>query len=245
MTEAEWLACGDTEEMLAAVRPWSSERKSRLFACACCRRVWHQLGETQRSVVVVAERYADGGAARDERRSAAKREHDPGVPYSRGRQAGTRAVTFAIGVSMKAAGPERGESTRASASCRYAVRAAAYAAVPTAESVDFRWDAPGADWALACTTERQAQCVLLRDLFSTPCVPAPSAEVPLTAFRLAQAAYDERILPAGHLDPARLGVLSDALEEAGCTDADLLSHLRSAGPHVRGCWALDLVLGKG
>jgi hypothetical protein len=42
-----------------------------------------------------------------------------------------------------------------------------------------------------------------------------------------------------------LPVLADALEEAGCTDADLLGHLRGPGPHVRGCWALDLLLGKG
>jgi hypothetical protein len=48
----------------------------------------------------------------------------------------------------------------------------------------------------------------------------------------------------GTLDPARLTVLADALEDAGCTDADLLGHLRSPGPHVRGCWAVDLVLGK-
>ena len=41
-----------------------------------------------------------------------------------------------------------------------------------------------------------------------------------------------------------LPVLADALEEAGCTDADLLGHLRGPGPHVRGCWAVDLLLGK-
>jgi hypothetical protein len=41
-----------------------------------------------------------------------------------------------------------------------------------------------------------------------------------------------------------LPILADALEDAGCTDADLLGHLRSPGPHVRGCWAVDLVLGK-
>ena len=40
-----------------------------------------------------------------------------------------------------------------------------------------------------------------------------------------------------------LPVLADALEEAGCTDADLLGHLRGPGPHVRGCWAVDLLLG--
>ncbi len=61
---------------------------------------------------------------------------------------------------------------------------------------------------------------------------------------LARAASAERILPAGLLDQARLGVLSDALEEAGCTDADILGHLRAPGPHVRGCWVLDLICGK-
>jgi hypothetical protein len=65
-----------------------------------------------------------------------------------------------------------------------------------------------------------------------------------TVTTLATAAYAERDLPSGHLDNTRLAVLSDALEEAGCTDAELLSHLRSPGPHVRGCWALDLLLTK-
>lgn len=63
-----------------------------------------------------------------------------------------------------------------------------------------------------------------------------------TVLGLATAAYDER-LSGGALDPVRLAVLSDALEEAGA-EGELLSHLRSAGPHVRGCWALDLILGK-
>ena len=49
--------------------------------------------------------------------------------------------------------------------------------------------------------------------------------------------YDQRAVN-------RLPLLADALEDAGCTDADLLGHLRSPGPHVRGCWAVDLVLGK-
>jgi hypothetical protein len=56
---------------------------------------------------------------------------------------------------------------------------------------------------------------------------------------LATAASDNRILPAGTLEPARLAVLADALEEAGCDNADILNHLRNSGPHVRGCWAVD------
>jgi hypothetical protein len=54
----------------------------------------------------------------------------------------------------------------------------------------------------------------------------------------------EGVTGVGTLDNDRLAVLSDALEEAGCDDADLLDHLRSPGPHVRGCWVLDLLLGK-
>jgi len=54
----------------------------------------------------------------------------------------------------------------------------------------------------------------------------------------------EHDLPSDEYDPEQLSVLSDALEEAGCTDPDILAHLRSPGPHVRGCRALDLVLGK-
>jgi hypothetical protein len=61
---------------------------------------------------------------------------------------------------------------------------------------------------------------------------------------LARAAYEERTLPAGTLDNARLAVLADALEEAGCTDRTLLEHCRSSSLHVRGCWAVDQVLGR-
>ena len=51
-------------------------------------------------------------------------------------------------------------------------------------------------------------------------------------------------MPEGSLDLDRLAVLADALSATGCADADILAHLRSPGPHVRGCWALDLLLGK-
>jgi hypothetical protein len=53
------------------------------------------------------------------------------------------------------------------------------------------------------------------------------------------------LLPAGTLDPTRLAVLTDALEEVGCTDPDTLAHLRGPGPNVRGCWVIDTLLEKG
>jgi len=58
-----------------------------------------------------------------------------------------------------------------------------------------------------------------------------------TVLKLAQGIYDERAFD-------RLAILADALEEAGCNNKDILSHLRCAGPHIRGCWPVDLILGK-
>jgi hypothetical protein len=65
-----------------------------------------------------------------------------------------------------------------------------------------------------------------------------------TVRRLAERIYEERHLPAATLDRECLAILADALQDAGVSDAALLDHLRQPGPHVRGCWALDLVLGK-
>src|SRR5262249_15499717 len=89
------------------------------------------------------------------------------------------------------------------------------------------------------------QAAIIRDIFN----PFRSATLAAacrtsTVLSLAHAAYDERDLPSGHLDPVRLSVLADALEDAGCSEPSILSHLRSPGPHVRGCWAVDLLLGR-
>jgi hypothetical protein len=45
-------------------------------------------------------------------------------------------------------------------------------------------------------------------------------------------------------DFSAMPILSDALQDAGCDHADILDHCRGSGPHVRGCWVVDLVLGK-
>ncbi len=96
----------------------------------------------------------------------------------------------------------------------------------------------------AWEAERQIQVDLLRDIFGNPFQPttlAPTCRTP-TVVSLARAAYDERHLPSGELDPHRLSVLADALEESGATD-ELVAHLRGPGPHVRGCHVIDLCLG--
>ena len=91
------------------------------------------------------------------------------------------------------------------------------------------------------------QCHLLRDIFgflpfrSTSI--DPSCKTP-AVLALAHSAYENRLMPEGQLNPARLCLLADALRSAGCTDNVLLDHLRGPGPHVRGCWALDRILKK-
>jgi hypothetical protein len=102
-------------------------------------------------------------------------------------------------------------------------------------------------WAAARADPEPVLCRVLRDVFHPFKRRLPADHRTWdggTLIRLAENAYRERVLPYGLIDPAHLAVLSDALEEAGCTDTNILAHLRSPGPHVRGCWALDLILGK-
>jgi hypothetical protein len=93
-------------------------------------------------------------------------------------------------------------------------------------------------------------CSLVRDIFGNPFRPQAPLHPSVRAWNggivnlLAKAIYEERSLPTGTLDVQRLGVLADALEDAGSADAELLTHLRSQGTHVRGCWALDAILAR-
>jgi hypothetical protein len=93
----------------------------------------------------------------------------------------------------------------------------------------------------ARNTEQRAQARLLRDVFqpfsSHTVHPSWLTWNDGTARKIAQAIYDERAFE-------RLPVLADALEDAGCDDADILRHCREPGEHVRGCWVIDLLLGK-
>src|SRR5262249_38974215 len=101
-------------------------------------------------------------------------------------------------------------------------------------------------YAAATEGTKNSALTILRCTFANPFRPVtidPAWLTP-TVITLATAAYNERSLPSGELDPARPAVPADALEEAGCQDADILGHLRSPGPHVRGCWVVDLLLGK-
>ncbi len=87
---------------------------------------------------------------------------------------------------------------------------------------------------------------LMREIFGNPfrTISFNAAWRTSTVTRVAQTIYDDRHLPSGLFDNQRMGILADALEEAGCDNTDILEHCRQGGEHVRGCWVVDLVLGK-
>jgi hypothetical protein len=87
--------------------------------------------------------------------------------------------------------------------------------------------------------EQQAQCSLLRDIFGNPFRPVAFDPAWRTsaAVALASRMYESR-------DFAPMPILADALQDAGCENDDILDHCRERGVHVRGCWVVDLVLGK-
>jgi hypothetical protein len=83
------------------------------------------------------------------------------------------------------------------------------------------------------------QCTMIREIFGNPFRPAtldPAWRTD-TVVALARGIYDDRAFD-------RLPILADALQDAGCDNDDILNHCRDAGPHARGCWVVDLILGK-
>jgi hypothetical protein len=218
MNEDQWLSGTDPAAMLEYLRNGGngSERKLRLFACACCRGVWRLMADKcSRRAVEVAERFADGQA----------------TPQTllKWHWAAYEAYETTDGA---------GRVEAAYAASRAAHQDAALAALDASAAAGDAGLAP------------PGRCDLLRDVVANPFRVAPAIDQVWLCWndgtipRLAWASYEERSLPSGLLDTARLAVLADAMEEAGCTDADLLGHLRGPGPHVRGCWAVDLLLAK-
>ena len=238
MTETEWLASEDPAAMLAALEGARktdpvpphlvdykvSDRKLRLFACSCCRQVWHLLTDPRsRRAVEVAERYADELATERDRHASFGPADD-----------------WHVELCIAGVGPEATS------------RIVSLLSRDTLQAHASTCHANGARRFEACGLSPATQAALLRDIVGNPFrqVSMPDARRTPQVLSLAQAAYDDRLMPRGELDPARLAVLADALEEEGCDQHELLLHLRSwrrceeGGPHGhwRGCWALDLIL---
>jgi hypothetical protein len=230
----------DPETMLErlAESGQASGRKLQLFAAACCRRIWHLLTDPRsRHGVELLERFADGLAAGQDVRGVL----DAAAAASREAPEGARSAcdaALAAAALMKA---EPGSSLEQDTAATVVMAAGMAVEDDVTSRTGYQ------EGLEAMRRESAAQAGLVRCIFGDPSSP-PALDTVLPRSDiirgLARAAYAERVLPQGELDPARLAVLADALEEVGCPDAGPLGHLRSPGPHVRGCFALDAVFGK-
>jgi hypothetical protein len=232
MTEAEWLACTNSGPMLDFLQGKASERKLRLFAVACCRQVWGLLSYPEsRQAVEVAERLADGQATEADRWPAYGDAtntvyaigHGPPNPPARlsacaAAEAVAKRLVAAYSKDLAGGTYEGGIAN---------VDAIAFQAAAAVNQVD---------------PPMNIFAALVRDVFGNPFRPAKTASRWLawndgTIPKIAQAIYDDRAFD-------RLPILADALEDAGSGNADILAHCRNGGEHVRGCWVVDLLLGK-
>jgi hypothetical protein len=226
MTEAEWLACDDPAAMLEflSTSGKAGQRKPRLFVVAVLRSGWQHphLSTEGRRAVDVGEGYADGMASRDELAVA----HQDALRRAQAVGSWNFAEHYADTYASAAAAVDPGPAFFAAAAQDARGRVVGEPATIEAE----------------LKQERSCHCTLLRDIFGNPFRPTRVDPAWLswnggTVRKLVEAIYDERAFD-------RMPVLADALEDAGCSERDLLAHCRGPGPHARGCWVLDLLLGK-
>lgn len=241
-TESTWLTSTEPRRMLTLLKGKSRERKFKLFACACCRRISHLLkDERSREAIEVIEKFHDGLVTRQtydlaERaanavhteleREVAAEESDPdqSLPRSilllaRLFAAQAVAVCFKSGYFDVAQG------------CCGALRGNGTAHVPEKEAHDAGERIGAAEQAI--------QADLLRDIFENPFRPTAldPSWLTSTVIALARQIYESR-------ESSALPILADALQDAGCNNEDILNHCRQQGVHVRGCWVVDRLLAK-
>ena len=225
MTEQDWMTCGQPETMLAHLGAGASPRKLRLFMCACARRVLPAKPDAEMvTALAVAESFADGQAAR--------------AALSRAREAlrkTQRARTRRWGVLYS----DHIRSVPAWHAVRDQIVTGARDGTGCAAWSSTRKRHLGYSSMTYPEREYAAQADLVRDIFGNPFRPVSFAPAWLTSTvkSLASQMYESR-------DFGAMPILADALQDAGCTSDDILNHCRNSGPHARGCWVVDLVLGK-
>jgi hypothetical protein len=217
MDEAEWLACEDPEALLLFLADTgASDRKARLFGCACVRRVWGDLADERlRQAALVAERFADGLATARQLEAARK-----------------KAARLCEGVGDIIA--DHGPMAVASLCERPAgwfIPAESTGAVAAEARSD-----EGASWGVAHKEEQRAQVGAIRDIFGNPFRPPRPRAFPAHVVGLAQECYD-----AFPELSERFPILADALDDLG--EGQAAEHCRQDG-HVKGCHVLDWVLGR-
>ena len=251
MSEIEWAECTDPRPMMGLLQSCgkTSERKCRLFACACVRRIWSLLPESASGdAVEAAERFADGTAEIEQLASALV-----GLAFFPRLRSPAGAARMACwhaafdGLAASRLNPAYGSGPYDWGMASQATGLAREAALRQASREVQRSGRPARTIMRAVrVADDQAQADLLRDLIGNPLQQGTAETSWLTpmVIALAQAAYDDRTLPSGYLDSTRVAVLADSLEDAGA-NAGLLAHLRGPGLHVRGCHVVELVVGRG
>jgi hypothetical protein len=218
MTEAEWLACDDPNPMLHFVVGKASDRKARLFAFACCRTVRPTPASIEESRLI-------GELETHFEQSTGKVGTDYATDlFDRWRRASPDGRTHYWDMFY------------------YLVTASPLHAAHRVSSYSRRFASPHRVDGSSISerdAERRTQSRLLRDIFGNPFRPvsfSPEWRTD-TAVSLARQMYESR-------DFSAMPILADALQDAGCDSAEILGHCRGAGPHVRGCWVVDVVLVK-
>lgn len=220
MTEADWNVARHPYDMIYH-KGCRSVRKRRLLSSACVRSVFGFLSDERFvKALDVCERYADGLATEAELRDARRWVRQASEEMSkRGAKEPERKAAASVGAAL----------AKEFMNFKMAIEAAQHACGAQSRP---NWDA-GSD------RQKEYQCVLTRDIFVNPFRPVTliSSWLTPTVTRLGETIYAERTFDL-------LPILADALEDAGCSDADILNHCRQPGEHVRGCWVVDLLLGK-
>lgn len=233
MTEAEWLSCSDPKPMLVFLCEKNCDRKLRLFACACVQRlacprdISEEEYQVDQNLVELAEGYADGQVSKRKLRKV-RSELGAMGGYSSGWAASNADSALLNDVAAIAA-----QSASA-----YSSSYISFVTLETGKGY-ITDQAAKSEAAAAANTELREHCGLLREIFGNPfrTIILSPALLTSTVMQLAEAIYADRAFD-------RLPLLADALEEAGCDNADILAHCRGPGPHVRGCWIVDLLTGR-
>ena len=257
MTEQEWLAWTRPEPMLRyligtnhprvqAVETFpsckTSDRKLRLFACACYHRLRHLLlNPIAQAAVAVAERVAVGLLPVEELQRAESSLREPLDALEERWRAARGAERIALLPTHEALALSLQVVWREAPKAAYYASSNAYLAFAAIANPGVACSDSG--FYASRVAEERAQTDLLRDILGNPFRQRPILDRSTLAWhanlilRTAQTIYDDRAFD-------RTPLLAIALEKAGCDNAEVLAHLRGPGPHVRGCWALDLILGK-
>ncbi|QJW94717.1 hypothetical protein [Frigoriglobus tundricola] len=264
MTESEWLASGESKPLLEFLMARTSERKLRLFAVDCCRRVKYLLKgshlKRSRKAIGVVERHVEGLATFEEVRAALDEVLGDCLDASHSIVHAGEANFYAAEYATNAVAYLNGFriiGTATCTSCALAYDALARDSDPVLARIAAEYAGRGRQageaqfaaeeaevralprYVRALVGEQTNQAQLLRDIIGNPFrVAAFSSNWRTgTTVLLARQMHESR-------DYSAMPVLADALQDCGCDNCDMLDHCRGPGPHVRGCWVVDLVLGK-